>query len=238
MADIINGRIKLKQDTTENWNKVGGKFAPLKGELIIYTDYRTSQTGFNIYDDALAPIEQGSISGATGQDAATTIRLRTKDFIEVNSVKQYTIKTNIPRVYVFFYAANGTYLSPIGEWMNVPCTFTTPLNCKKIRLVLAMNENVEMRPSDVQWLRVEEQRTTFIPGLKIGNGNAYVGDLPFVDDDTRDLLLSHIQNNEVHVTPNEKTFWSGKVDIDESFGEVYDDTLIFTRDDWRGILNG
>ena len=228
MADIINGRIKLKQDTTENWNKVGGKFAPLKGELIIYTDYRISQNGFNIYDDALAPIEQGSISGATGQDAAISIRLRTKNFIEVNSLKKYTIKTNIPRVYVFFYAANGTYLSPIGEWMNVPCTFTTPLNCKKIRLVLAMNENVEMRPSDVQWLRVEEERTTFIPGLKIGNGNAYVGDLPFVDEDIREQIMEHIENQDIHVTLGEKSFWNNKLNVNDQ-SEVEEGALILNR---------
>ena len=238
MADVINGRIKLKQDTTENWNKVNGKFVPLKGELIIYTDYRTYQTGFNIYDDAISPIEQGSIGLANGQNIDADNRVRTGNFIEVNTLKKYTVKTNISQVYVFFYTSSGVFISSIGDWMNVPYTFTTPLNCKKIRLALAMNENTEIHPEDVQWLRVEEQRTTFIPGLKIGNGNAFVGDLAFIDDDTRDLLLSHIQNNDIHVTPSEKIFWSDKVDIDESLGEVHEDTLIFTRNDWKGILNG
>lgn len=39
MADIINGRIKLKHDTTANWNNARG-FIPLPGEVIIYDDYQ------------------------------------------------------------------------------------------------------------------------------------------------------------------------------------------------------
>lgn len=38
--DTINTRIKLKRDTTLNWNSTRG-FVPLSGEIIIYTDYRT-----------------------------------------------------------------------------------------------------------------------------------------------------------------------------------------------------
>ena len=77
-----------------------------------------------------------------------------------------------------------------------------------------------------------------IPGIKIGTGNAYVGDLPFVDEDTRATLLAHIGNADIHVTAAQKSFWNGKIDVDETNGEVSDETLIFTRNDWRGLLNG
>jgi hypothetical protein len=37
---LVNTRIKLKRDTTENWNNARG-FIPLRGEVIIYDDYET-----------------------------------------------------------------------------------------------------------------------------------------------------------------------------------------------------
>lgn len=73
-----------------------------------------------------------------------------------------------------------------------------------------------------------------IPGVKIGDGNAYVQDLPFVDDDTRDALLMHINNATIHVSERDRQFWSNKVTIDdlyESLNSVLEDeTLIFSRD--------
>ena len=40
MSSIVNTRIKIKHDTTENWNNARG-FIPLPGELIVYDDYET-----------------------------------------------------------------------------------------------------------------------------------------------------------------------------------------------------
>ena len=118
-------RIKLKRDTTENWNNAQG-FIPLQGELIIYTDY-----------------------------------------------KQIT---------------KEVYGEPV---------------------------------------------TIDVPGLKIGTGNAYVQDLAFVDDELRNKLMAHIENEEIHTTLEEKLFWNNKVNIDDSqeilTHELEDETLVFTR---------
>ena len=46
-----------------------------------------------------------------------------------------------------------------------------------------------------------------IPGIKVGDGNAYVKDLPFQDEG----YLSHILNTDIHVTAEEKEFWNNKV---------------------------
>lgn len=116
--DTINARIKAKTDTTANWDLVAGTFIPLKGEVIVYSDYLT----------------------------------------------------------------------------------------------------------------VDNEK---IPNIKIGTGNAYVGDLPFVDKDTRAKLLTHISDARIHVTSAEKTFWNHKVDIDDSYEVVYgsllNETLVFIR---------
>ena len=37
-SNVIKGRVQSKSDTTENWNNTKN-FIPLKGEIIIYTDY-------------------------------------------------------------------------------------------------------------------------------------------------------------------------------------------------------
>lgn len=46
-----------------------------------------------------------------------------------------------------------------------------------------------------------------VPGFKVGDGMAYLIDLPFNDD----LALKHIYNTGIHVTQEEKDFWNNKV---------------------------
>lgn len=63
-----------------------------------------------------------------------------------------------------------------------------------------------------------------VPGFKVGDGNAYVVDLPFSDDP----YYEHIMNTVIHVTQEDKDYWSDKVtcyiDSDNP------DLLIFTKE--------
>lgn len=72
-----------------------------------------------------------------------------------------------------------------------------------------------------------------MPTIKIGDGGAYVQDLPFVDDDTRDTLLAHINDSLGHVSTQDRQFWNHKVDIDDLYEslneELENETLIFSR---------
>ena len=76
-------------------------------------------------------------------------------------------------------------------------------------------------------------KTVQIPNIKIGTGNAYVQDLAFVDEKTRQILLDHINDQEVHTTLAEKLFWNNKLNMDDSedivHGELVDETLILNR---------
>lgn len=76
-------------------------------------------------------------------------------------------------------------------------------------------------------------KTIKIPNIKIGTGNAYVQDLGFVDEITREMLLDHIQNMELHTTLQEKIFWNNKVNIDDVYEQTHHtlekETLVFTR---------
>ena len=77
------------------------------------------------------------------------------------------------------------------------------------------------------------EKTVSIPNIKIGTGNAYVQDLPFVDEQTREMLLDHINNQNIHVTLQDKQFWNNKVNIDDAYAQINqkleDETLIFNR---------
>ena len=76
-------------------------------------------------------------------------------------------------------------------------------------------------------------KTVNIPNIKIGTGNAYVQDLAFVDEKTRDILMEHINNHDIHVTLQEKLFWNNKINVDDAqeqiSGELEDETLILNR---------
>ena len=76
-------------------------------------------------------------------------------------------------------------------------------------------------------------KTVQIPNIKIGTGNAYVQDLAFVDESTRNALLEHIHNQELHTTLQEKLFWNNKINVDDAeeqtTGELVDETLILNR---------
>lgn len=76
-------------------------------------------------------------------------------------------------------------------------------------------------------------KTENIPGIKIGDGNAYVQDLPFIDKDLREKLMAHINNAEIHTTLAEKLFWNNKVNVDDAYEQIHDEledeTLIINR---------
>lgn len=72
-----------------------------------------------------------------------------------------------------------------------------------------------------------------VPNIKIGTGNGYVQDLPFVEEELRNKLMLHIENMDMHTTLKEKLFWDNKVNIDDEFEQIYqdveDETLVFNR---------
>ena len=94
MATKINTRLQVRNDTTAHWDAARG-FIPLKGEVIVYTDYRT---------------------------------------------------------------------------------------------------------------KIVDGETTYIPGVKIGTGNAYVQDLMFINEADSQQILDHINNKSIHTSSQEKDY--------------------------------
>lgn len=71
---------------------------------------------------------------------------------------------------------------------------------------------------------IREGETVNVPGIKIGDGAAYLIDLPFIGEDWYGVLEEHIQNTDIHVNPDEKSFWNAKLNCD-----LQDETLQFNR---------
>lgn len=63
-----------------------------------------------------------------------------------------------------------------------------------------------------------------VPGVKIGDGSAYLIDLPFAGDDVRYQILTelrlHTGNTQIHVTAEEKEFWDNKLNCLVSDGNL------------------
>ena len=70
----------------------------------------------------------------------------------------------------------------------------------------------------------QDEQGNDMPGVKVGDGNAYVADLPFKDEG----YLNHILNTDIHVTPEEKEFWNNKVTCYISPNDPTN--IIFTKD--------
>lgn len=62
----------------------------------------------------------------------------------------------------------------------------------------------------------------YVAGIKIGDGDAYLIDMPFIDT----IPMMHVNNNAIHVSAEDREFWNNKVRCYLSLEE--EDTLVFT----------
>ena len=94
-------------------------------------------------------------------------------------------------------------------------------------------EDYETKTYTVQEYGETVTKTVNIPNIKLGTGNAYVQDLAFVDEATREILLNHINNQQIHTTLAEKLFWNNKINVDDTdeqvSGELVNETLVLNR---------
>ena len=73
----------------------------------------------------------------------------------------------------------------------------------------------------------EQGNITYIPGFKLGDGNAYLIDKPFLGEDVREALQAHLDDLVVHITQEERETWNDKLNYKDPGNS---DLLEFTRD--------
>lgn len=68
--------------------------------------------------------------------------------------------------------------------------------------------------TDYKQVENDQGEITNVPGIKIGDGNAYLVDLPFIDDASAQAIFdefsNHVSNTSIHVSSSEKEVWNNK----------------------------
>lgn len=76
----------------------------------------------------------------------------------------------------------------------------------------------------------QDGQTIYIPKIKIGTGNDYLGQLPFVNQDDMNELDDHISDMVRHITAAERSSWNSKLNIDPNPASHYsNETILFNR---------
>ena len=60
-----------------------------------------------------------------------------------------------------------------------------------------------------------EGNTIYVPGIKIGDGNAYLIDKPFITDAIQQAFTEHMNDLLIHVQPGERERWNNKLNYIE-----------------------
>ena len=70
--------------------------------------------------------------------------------------------------------------------------------------------------------------TINVPGIKIGDGQAYLIDLPFVGAEERYAILQELRQHtsdwSIHVSPEDREKWNNKLNY-----SIHDGNLVFNR---------
>ena len=65
----------------------------------------------------------------------------------------------------------------------------------------------------------------YLPGVKLGDGNAYLIDLPFLNTpQNNEQFLNHINDMTRHITAAERQFWNNKINV-----QIKSENLILNR---------
>ena len=78
--------------------------------------------------------------------------------------------------------------------------------------------------------RDSQGNTIMVPGIKIGDGNAYLIDKPFITDAIQSQLNAHLADYLMHLRPGEREKWNNKLNYIDPETTIYPDLLEFTRD--------
>ena len=70
------------------------------------------------------------------------------------------------------------------------------------------------------------EKSVLVPNIKIGDGNAYLIDNPFVATSVEELVDLHINDTTQHITEEERNTWNNKVECHLSGSNS--ETIVFT----------
>lgn len=73
--------------------------------------------------------------------------------------------------------------------------------------------------SDFKKVTGENGKEYYIAGVKVGDGNSYLIDMPFLNSDLA-AMSEHISNTKIHVSQADRLLWDSRYKISEKDGTL------------------
>ena len=191
-AMMVYNALPKITDTDTQITLNGTANCPMELELKPSELTQETTTGANKFSSIL---EQGTINSGTGQPGGSLNRIRTKDFISVNSSNQYSVSlknSDLYNVIPFEYDESENFLSTTSNWNNVPYSFTTGSTTKKIKFVFKLKTDADLTPSDVSELILKA-------GSTAEPYEAYTGGIPSPNPDYPQTVQTITGNNSIKI---------------------------------------
>ena len=173
---------------------------------------------FTVIDEANALTENGSQLTSV-DDEQLSVRT-TGDSVRVRDLS--TSSTTFPTDKLMVVGTEDEHLvtmQTLQDYLNVHLKKQVLFNT-----TAAWNAQVQLTSEpDTLYIYTDHQTDSQgnkIAGIKVGDGNAYLIDLPFTDA----VIMEHIDDNVRHITAEERAFWNNKVSCYLADG----DRVIFT----------
>ena len=118
----------------------------------------SGHTQVEVGDDGknrLSGLEQGSLDTYGGTNPSTT-RIRTKEFIKVDSATAYTFSSESSiQIYMLEFDEIGNERINSPSWVDLPVTFTTQPTTKYFKAMFRYSNNADITPTDAKNCQLE-----------------------------------------------------------------------------------
>ena len=205
IANLSLHRPQILFDTKDNWDEQYNLIGQ-KDTIYIYTDYKEDDQGNKIAGVKIGDGNAYLIDAPFITEAISNVEIDS----ELSSTSTNPLENR----------AVHEALSQLADSLslNRPQVFFNTKERWNLQSQLVSQKNAIYVYTNYQ----QDEDGKNIAGIKIGDGEAYLIDLPFLDT----LYLEHINDNNIHITDEERQFWNNKVRCYYSLTE--NETVVFT----------
>lgn len=189
------------------------------------TTFTSNDLNFNAELNVLYPAENGIPPGGIPGSLLTKISVKDYDAAWVLPVDQVAPDLNEP---VMSSAVYGAIINSVNTIMQLcaPVYYDTEENWNIMRTLLSEKRSIYVY-SNHRYINDGHGNQYPVPSIKIGDGVSYLIDLPFVNQEVEIELATHINNQIIHITQQEREFWNNKVTC--YLDELNTENLIFSK---------
>lgn len=203
--DLSLNRPEVFFNTTQGWNSQSGLVGQ-SNTIYVYTDYKEDEQGRKIAGVKIGDGNAYLIDAPFITQGISTIEVDS----ELSSISRNPLENRA------VHAALSNLAQSLS--LNRPEIFFNTVQGWNLQSTLVGKKNSIYVYTNYQ----QDQDGHNIAGIKVGDGNAYLIDAPFLDT----LYLEHINDNSIHITDEQREFWNNKVSCYYSLTQ--DETVVFT----------